>query len=75
MYEILMSFLHVFAMKAPWLVCGVVMNMVPGGISVSTAAASEGHALSAVHWVSAVFLAVMMVCNIVRPVGMGHRHK
>ena len=57
------------------IVCGVVMNMVPSAISVSTAVASEGHALSAVHWVSAVFLAVMMVYNIVRPVGMGHRHK
>ena len=40
----------------------------------SVQAASAGHALSAVHWASAVFLAAMMVYNLVRPVHLGHRH-
>lgn len=48
-------------MMAPWLVFGFLM-----------AGASAGHSLSAVHWASAVFLAAMMVYNLVRPVRMGH---
>ena len=54
--------------------CGMVINLVPNALPASVAAASAGHALSAVHWVSALFLAGMILFNLVRPVQMGHRH-
>ena len=56
------------------ILCGVVINLVPNAASASVLAASAEHTLSAVHWSSAVFLAAMMVYNLVRPVRMGHRH-
>ena len=56
------------------ILCGVVINLVPGAASATTLAASAGHSLSFFHWVSAAFLAVMMVYNLARPLNMGHRH-
>ena len=56
------------------ILCGGVINLVPNAASASLLAASTGHALSPVHWASAVFLAAMMVCYLVRPVRMGCRH-
>ena len=56
------------------ILCGAVINLIPNAASASAQAASAGHALSPVHWASAVFLAAMMVYNLVRPVQMGHRH-
>ena len=56
------------------ILCGVVINLVPNAASASLLSASTGHALSPVHWASAVFLAAMMVYNLVRPVRMGCRH-
>ncbi len=57
------------------ILCGTVINLIPDAVSASAMAASTGHALSWVHWASAVFLAVMMGYNLVRPVNMGHRHR
>ena len=110
MKDILIAFVHVFAMMAPWLVfgflmagiiavwiprswvnrmmggssgfrgifragailCGIAINLIPNALLASDAIASAGHSLSVVHWASAVFLAAMIVYNLVRPVGMGH---
>ena len=55
------------------ILCGVVINLIPNAASASMLAASAKHALSPVHWMTAVFLAAMMAYNIVRPVAMGHR--
>jgi len=52
--------------------CGIAVNLVPDALPASSAIASAGHSLSAVHWASAAFLAAMMVYNLARPVGMGH---
>ena len=56
------------------ILCGMAINLFPNALPGSVAAAAGSHQLSAVHWVSAVFLSIMMVYNLVRPVGMGH-HK
>ena len=56
------------------ILCGVVINLIPDAASASKLTASAGHALSSVHWASAVFLAAMMAYNFARPVRMGHRH-
>ena len=56
------------------ILCGIAINLVPNALSVTSAIASAGHSLSAVHWASAAFLAAMIVYNLFRPVGMG-RHK
>ena len=56
------------------ILCGVVINLIPNAASASALAASTRHALSPVHWASAVFLAAMMAYNLIRPVTMGH-HK
>ena len=56
------------------ILCGVVINLIPGAASATTLAASAGHSLSFLHWTSAAFLAVMMVYNLARPLNMGHRH-
>jgi len=55
------------------LLCGAVINLVPNAASASVLSATTGHALSYVHWVSAVFLAVLMVYNLVRPLHMGRK--
>lgn len=55
--------------------CGMVINLVPNALPASVAADSAAHALSAVHWVSALFLAVMIAFNLVRPVQMNHSHR
>ena len=56
------------------ILCGMVINLIPGAASATTLAASAGHSLSWLHWTSAAFLAVMMVYNLARPLNMGHRH-
>lgn len=56
------------------ILCGMVINLIPGAAAASTLAASAGHSLSWIHWTSAAFLAVMMVYNLARPLNMGHRH-
>jgi len=56
------------------ILCGIAINLVPNALPAASAIASAGHSLSVVHWASAAFLAIMIVYNLVRPVGMGH-HK
>ena len=56
------------------ILCGIVINLVPNAASASSMSACTAHTLSMVHWSSVVFLAAMMVYNLVRPVQMGHRH-
>ena len=56
------------------ILCGIAVNLVPNALPASSAAAATGHALSAVHWAAALFLAAMMVYNLVHPVQMGHAH-
>ena len=55
------------------ILCGVVINLIPNAASASMLATSTRHAFSPVHWASAVFLAAMMIYNLIRPVAMGHR--
>jgi len=57
------------------ILCGVVINLIPGAASTTTMATSACHKLSVVHWASAALLAVMMVYNLVRPLSMGHQHR
>ena len=57
------------------ILCGIAINFVPNSVSATVAVAATGHALSAVHWASALFLAAMMIFNFVHPVQMGHQHK
>ena len=56
------------------ILCGIAINLVPNALPATSAIASAGHSLSAVHWASVAFLVAMIVYNLVRPVGMGH-HK
>ena len=56
------------------ILCGIAINLVSDALPATSAIASAGHSLSAVHWASAAFLAAMIAYNLVRPVGMGH-HK
>ena len=53
---------------------GIAINLVPDALPASVAAASADHALSMVHWASALFLAAMMAYNMACPVEMGHNH-
>lgn len=55
------------------IICGITVNLIPNALSATASAASGGHALSAVHWATALFLAAMMIYNLARPVGMGHK--
>ena len=55
------------------ILCGIAINLVPDSLPATSAISSAGHSLSAVHWASAAFLAVMVAYNLVRPVNMG-RH-
>ena len=57
------------------ILCGMAINLVPNALPASVAAASADHALSVVHWGSALFLAAMIVFNLIRPLQMGHGHK
>ncbi|MBQ1346021.1 MAG: permease [Kiritimatiellae bacterium] len=52
--------------------CGIAINFIPDAVPVPLVSASSKHALGLVHWASAVFLALMMVYNLVRPLQMGH---
>ncbi|MBO4286946.1 MAG: permease [Kiritimatiellae bacterium] len=63
---------YVAVIVAGAILCGIAINLVPNALSVSAAVSATGHSLSPVHWASALFLAVMMVYNIVRPMQMGH---
>ncbi|MBR4614547.1 MAG: permease, partial [Kiritimatiellae bacterium] len=54
------------------ILCGIAINLLPDALPASAAIAASGHSLSVVHWASAAFLAIMMVYNLVRPLGMGH---
>ena len=65
---------YVAVIVAGAILCGAAINLVPNALPASVAAASSCHALSAVHWVSALFLAAMIAFNMVRPVQMGSRH-
>ena len=65
---------YVAVIVAGAILCGIAVNLVPNALPAAVAAASSEHALSAVHWISATFLAAMMFYNLVRPVQMGHAH-
>ncbi len=56
------------------ILCGIAINFIPNALPPSVASASAHHALGIVHWASAAFLAVMMACNLARPLNMGHKH-
>ena len=53
------------------ILCGIAINLVPNALPATSVTAAAGHSLSAVHWASAAFLAAMIACNLVRPVGWG----
>jgi uncharacterized membrane protein YraQ (UPF0718 family) len=65
---------YVAVIVAGAILCGAAINLVPNALPASVAAASSCHALSAVHWASALFLAAMIAFNMVRPVQMGSKH-
>ena len=65
---------YVAVIMAGAILCGIAINFIPDALPATSAIASAGHSLSAVHWASAAFLAIMIVYNLVRPVSMGH-HK
>ena len=65
---------YVAVIVAGAVLCGIVVNLIPNALPASVAAASAGHALSVVHWASALFLAAMMIFNLLRPVRMEHGH-
>ena len=52
--------------------CGIAINFIPDALPATSAIASAGHSLSAVHWASAAFLAAMIAYNLIRPVKMAH---
>jgi uncharacterized membrane protein YraQ (UPF0718 family) len=64
---------YVAVIMAGAILCGIAINFIPDALPATSAIASADHSLSAVHWASAAFLAAMIVYNLVRPVGMGHR--
>ena len=64
---------YVAVIMAGAILCGIAINFIPDALPATSAIASAGHSLSVVHWASAAFLAAMIVYNLVRPVGMGHR--
>ena len=55
------------------ILCGCVVNLSIDASSAIDAACCASHGLTAVHWTCAVFLAVMIAYNLIRPVGMPHR--
>ncbi len=56
------------------ILCGIAVNLLPNTFPATMQGLGEGrHALSICHQVAAVFLAVMMAYNLVRPVAMGNR--
>ena len=61
MKEIVVAFVHVFAMMAPWLVFGFLM----AGIIAVWIPRS---------WVNRMMGPAMMAYNLLRPVAIGHRH-
>lgn len=65
---------YVAVIIAGAILCGVVVNLIPNAIHASAAIAPAGRSSSVVHWASATFLAVMIIYNLARPVGMGRRH-
>ena len=65
---------YVAVIMAGAILCGIAVNMVPNALPTAEAAMASCHSLSVVHWASAVFLAAMIVYNLVRPVKMGHKH-
>ena len=48
------------------ILCGIAINLIPNALTASAAIAASGHSLSVVHWASAVFLAAMIVYNLVK---------
>lgn len=58
------------------ILCGCAVNFFIDVSGTKEATCCASHGLTAVHWACAAFLAVMMVYNLVRPVGMSHaKHK
>jgi len=88
MRDLLISFVNVFAAMSPWLVVGFLaagviavwiprswVNLFIDASGAVEAACCASHGLTAVHWICAAFLAVMMAYNLIRPVGMSHASK
>jgi hypothetical protein len=61
---------YVATIIAGAILCGCLVNLVMAAPEAVQAACCASHGLGPVHWISAAFLAVMMVWNLVRPVGM-----
>ena len=65
---------YVATIIAGAILCGCAVNLFADAPGVAGAACCSSHGLTPLHWISAAFLAVMMVYNFVRPVGMpSHR--
>ena len=63
---------YVATIIAGAIMCGCVVNLFIDASSAVEAACCASHGLTAIHWTCAAFLAVMMVYNLIRPVGMAH---
>lgn len=66
---------YVATIIAGAILCGCVVNFIIDASSAVEAACCASHGLTALHWTCAAFLAVMMVYNLIRPVGMSKRAK
>ena len=64
---------YVATIIAGAILCGCAVNLFIDASGAVEAACCASHGLTAVHWTCAVFLAVMMAYNLIRPVGMSHR--
>ena len=63
---------YVATIIAGAILCGCAVNLFIDASSAVEAACCASHGLTAIHWTCAIFLAVMMVYNLIRPVGMAH---
>ena len=54
------------------ILCGCAVNLFAGAPGAAEAACCASHGLTALHWISAAFLAAMMAYNLIRPMKMSH---
>ena len=63
---------YVATIIAGAILCGCAVNFFTDATAATETARCASHGLTAVHWTCAVFLAVMMAYNLIRPVKMAH---
>ena len=63
---------YVMTIIAGAILCGCAVNFFIDASGAAEAACCANHGLTAVHWACAVFLALMMGYNLLRPVKMAH---